>query len=487
MSLVRWFETWERATRPVDPVFSGALARRWAELPENVKTPAQTLGQHALGCEGTHGVFPRCNLACTPCYHSRAANRVRVDGRHTLDQVRAQMGFLQQVRGPRAHAQLIGGEVSLLPADDHAAALQAMRAAGREPMSMTHGDFDYDYLRALAVAPDGHRRVSRVSFAGHFDMLMFGRRGIPRPPDEFALNPYRRRFAAMFARLRREHGVRYFLAHNMTVTPTNLDQIAQVIQDNHDAGFGMFSFQPAAFVGDERRWRDGYRDTTADEVWAQIEAGAGTRLLFRALQTGDERCTRSTFGFYVGQAYFPILDDQDPADLRTRDVFYQRLGGVDFAGTALPLLAIKLLRVAMRHPGVVPVALAWAARMLRRVGPVRLARHRRIRPLAFVMHSFMDAADVRPAWEAIRAGTTSDDPRIAATQERLRACAYTMAHPETGELVPACAQHAVLDPDENTALSRLLPLNPLPTTRPHDPAAPRGRQADCRGREGRDA
>ncbi len=36
----------------------------------------------------------------------------------------------------------------------------------------------------------------------------------------------------------------------------------------------MFSFQPAAYVGDERRWRDGYREpVTADDVWAQIERG----------------------------------------------------------------------------------------------------------------------------------------------------------------------------------------------------------------------
>lgn len=483
------FRALERATRPIDPQFSAALARRWAELPEQVKTPAQTLGHHALGCEGTHGVFPRCNLACTPCYHSRDANRVRVDGKHTLDQIRTQMRFLHQARGPRAHAQLIGGEVTLLSPEDHAAALQEMRAAGREPMSMSHGDFDYDYLHALAVGPDGRRRLSRVSFAGHFDMLMFGRRGIPRPPDEAALNPYRQRFAALFARLRCEHGVRYFLAHNMTVTPANLDQIAQVIRDNHDLGFGMFSFQPAAFVGDERRWRGDYRDTSADDVWAQIEAGAGTRLPYRALQTGDERCNRTTFGFYVGQDYFPVLDEDDPADLHARDAFYQRLGGVDFAGTPLPRLAVKLLRVTLRHPDVVPVALGWAARMVRKVGVARLVRRHQIRPVTFVMHSFMDAADVRPAWDAINAGTTSDDPRIAATQERLQACAYTMAHPETGELVPACVQHSVLDPGENTDLRRLLPLTPVSTTQrrgqPTD-AAPGRRQPGCCGPEGRD-
>ncbi len=36
-----------------------------------------------------------------------------------------------------------------------------------------------------------------------------------------------------------------------------------------------------------------------------------------------------------------------------------------------------------------------------------------------------------------------------------------MAHPETGELVPACVQHSVLDPGENAALRRLLPLTPV--------------------------
>jgi hypothetical protein len=45
-----------------------------------------------------------------------------------------------------------------------------------------------------------------------------------------------------------------------------------------------------------------------------------------------------------------------------------------------------------------------------------------------------------------------------ATQERLAACHYAMAHPETGELVPACVQHCVLDPVENVELRRLLPI-----------------------------
>lgn len=159
--------------------------------------------------------FPACNLACTPCYHSRDANKVRVDGAHTRARVAEQMAGLSRLRGPRAHAQLIGGEVTLLPPEDHAACLQIMRDHGREPMSMSHGDVDVDYLDRLVLGPDGRRRFERISFAAHIDSLMFGRRGVPRPPDEASLHPHRERFVVRFRRLRRRHGVRSFLAHNI--------------------------------------------------------------------------------------------------------------------------------------------------------------------------------------------------------------------------------------------------------------------------------
>lgn len=453
----------EFGTRPVHPDTRTALARRWAELPEAVRTAAQSLGRHAVGCEGTHGVFPRCNLACTPCYHSRDANRIAVDGGHTCREVDAQMALLRRVRGPRAHAQLIGGEVSLLPPDDHAGALRVMREYGREPMSMTHGDFDYDYLRAVAVGADGRPRSRRVSFAAHIDMMMFGRRGIERPPDEESLNLYRRRFADMFIRLRREHGIRYFLAHNMTVTPANVDQISGVIRACRGYGFGMFSFQPAAFIGDDRRWHERYRDSTADEVWAQIEKGVGVRLPFRAVQLGDERCNRTTFGFYLGDRYQPVFDDVNPADMRTRDAFFRFFGGVNFSGTPPVALAVKVVRVVARHPSALAHAGGWLARTVRRVGAWRLLTHR-VRPVSFVMHSFMDAADVAPAWAATQRGEDCVEPRLADVQQRLRACSYAMAHPETGQLVPACVQHSVLDPVENVALRRLLPLTPITRT-----------------------
>lgn len=78
--------------------------------------------------------------------------------------------------------------------------------------------------------------------------------------------------------------------------------------------------------------------------------------------------------------------------------------------------------------------------------------------MAFVMHSFMAASVVVPAWEALQRNEISDDPAVAVSQQRLRACSYAMSHPETGELVPACVQHSALDPGENAALRTLLPV-----------------------------
>lgn len=458
-AVARWRSAWE-ATRPVPRAKAVALARRWAELPASARTPAQLIGRHAVGCEGTHGVFPKCNLTCTPCYHSKDANKVRVDGAHTVREVEAQMAFLHAERGPHGHAQLIGGEVSLLDPDDHAETLLAMRRHGREPMSMTHGDFDDEYLRRLVLGPDGVPRLPRVSFAAHMDSLMRGRRGIPRPRSEAELLPYRRAFVEMFRRLRRDHGVSSYLAHNVTVTPSNLDEIADVVRDTVPLGYDMLSFQPAAFVGDDRRWREGFREVTSDAVWAEVERGIGSRLPWRALQMGDPRCNRTAWGWLVDGRFVPVLDDEDPHDLAARDAFIGRLGGLQVSGTAPRVLVARMLRAAVTNVGALPVGLAWARRAVRRSGGVRaLVRHRRtVRPMTFVMHSFMDAADVRPAWDLLEQGVVSADDGVRATQERLQSCVYEMAHPEQGRTVPACVQHSVLDPEENVALRTMLPI-----------------------------
>lgn len=446
------------ATRPVDPVTAAALAERWRELPEASRTPAQLLGRRTPGCEGTHGVFPRCNLACTPCYHAKAAQSVRTDGEHTRAEVERQMAYLRSRRGPGQHAQLIGGEVTLLGPEDHAGALAAMERHGRKPMSMTHGDFDYSYLESLAIGPAGRRRFRRLRFAGHFDSLMLGRRAVRRPRSESDLDDERRRFAGMFERLRAEHGVGFDLAHNMTVTPGNLPEVASVVETCLDLGFRMLSFQPAAYVGNPSRWREEFGEVTIDRVWAELERGAGVRLPWRHLQMGDARCNRSAYGVVAGGRWIPLLDDRDPRDLRVRDLFLERFGAMDFE-RSVPALLGAMARVVARKPALVATAAGWAARFARRAG-IRHLLAGRPRPLTFVVHAFMDAEVVGPAWQALERGEVASEPRVREAQERLRACSYAMAHPEDDRLVPACVQHSVLDPRENEMLRRTLPLRP---------------------------
>jgi len=447
---------WEERTRPVDAASAAAAARRWAELPETARTAGQLVGRRSTGCEGTHGVFPACDFACKPCYHSADANRVRTDGAHTVAQVMAQMEHLRQRRGPAAYAQLIGGEVSMLEAEDHALALEVMRAHGRHPMSMTHGDFDEGYLRAVALRADGTPRFGHLSFAAHIDTTMAGRRGAPKPGSEAELDPFRARFVRMFDRLRAEYGITAYLAHTMTVTPENLDEISAVIRSCRLHGWRMFSFQPAAYVGNPARWRDGYRSIGDDDVWSRIEAGVGRSLPYRVLQFGDLRCNRVSWGAFVGDRYVPLLEDDDPADLEARDAYLRHLPGNYLAEPRRTVKAFRIVRLLLRRPGLVAVAVRWAGRFVRRAGGPWALRHG-IRPVTFVLHRFIDAAVVGPAWELLAQGVRSEDPEVREAQERLQACVYTMAHPDRDRLVPACVQHAVLDPEENRVLATRLP------------------------------
>jgi hypothetical protein len=141
------------------------------------------------------------------------------------------------------------------------------------------------------------------------------------------------------------------------------------------------------------------------------------------------------------------------------DDFVGAFGGMDFVAPA-PILAARVLRGLARRPRAVASAAGWARRFVARAGGARAVARERPRAITYVMHAFMDAEKVKPAWEGLRRGEMSDDPAIRETQERLQACSYAMSHPESDELVPACAQHSVLDPMENVELTRLLPMAP---------------------------
>ena len=118
-----------------------ALARpSWMGPPKSVRTPSQVIGRAAVGCVGTQGVLSSLQphlLAVLPL-ELHAEQCLVLDGSHTLRQATDGMALLRRLRGPRAHAQLIGGEVSSCRHPRRTPKPSSPGgAAGCEPMSMT--------------------------------------------------------------------------------------------------------------------------------------------------------------------------------------------------------------------------------------------------------------------------------------------------------------------------------------------------------------
>ena len=152
----------------------------------------------------------------------------------------------------------------------------------------------------------------------------------------------------------------------MTVTPANVGQVADVVREVGLMGFGMLSFQPAAYVGDDRRWHEEYRGRrrrAGRGVGARSNAGPAPGWTTGCSRTATCAATAPRTAFYVGPRWHPVLDGDDPRDRRVRGgVLPLALRGVGFAATPPPLLVVKLLRLVAAHPRVLGIALGWAAR-----------------------------------------------------------------------------------------------------------------------------
>ena len=259
--------------------------------------------------------------------------------------------------------------------------------------------------------------------------------------------PTGRASARCSQRLEREHGVTHYLAHNMTVTPRNLDQVAEV--DPRLPRHGL----PHVLLPARRLHRQ------------HRAAGRTTTARSRPTACGRRSSAAPARGCTSG-ALAVRRRALQPHRLR-------RLRGRPLRAAARrgrprrPALASGLHRGVRRH------GLRRAARAARRAAGPRLrappARAAGAWP-AGPGASWRERAGRRTSRATARARSRSSCTRswtratcgrrgrrcsaarsrptraIRATQERLQACSYAMAHPEDGTLVPACAQHAVLDP-----------------------------------------
>lgn len=405
-------------------------AERWNSLPEKLRLAEQAAGRGYLSCGATHGVMERCDFGCTSCYLSDLANTARP---LPFAEVCRQLDALRSALGPAGKAQVTSGEVTLLDVHELGRLVRYAKQIGLDPMVMTHGqrfDEDPDYLTTL-VEQYGLEKV-----AIHVDATQRGRRGHLRGAGERRLDEVRDRFAALVHAIRRSTGKKLHAAHTVTVTRDNLDDVAGTMRwvlDNVDA-FRMVSFQPTAKVG---RTRDVALDDVAlDDVWRRICAGLGRAVNPRPMLFGHPEChiicPLVVVSFGGRHELLECVRPGNRWDRRVMQGILARWGGISTLGLSRLGLLRLAVTMALRAPLFVAelVAYSWyrlgatrgwlgsALRGACRPGGLR------VRPLAIVVHKFMNPAEL-------------DTPL---GRERLDACVLRL--PVNGRMVPMCEMNA---------------------------------------------
>lgn len=422
---------------PVSRDTRRALSRAWARVPAELRSPRQFLGRQYAGCGALIGAMPRCDFACRGCYLGEDANRIPAA---SLAGVEGQLRRLREWLGEGGGVQITDGEVTLRDPAELVWIVQRARRLGLIPMLFTHGEGirrDPELLRRLMLEGG----LTEISI--HVDTTQRGRR-YRGAASERELHPLRDEFAELIRRLRRETGQPLDAASTVTVTPENLDEVADVIRwmVRNDA-FKMVSFQPIAQVG---RTEDGLGgQVTPEAVWGRIEEALAEHRDERAPLAdhqgwlGHPDCSRFVQGVVRksadGRARFVPLLRADAADEHeVLAEFLDRLGGLTFRLDASARALARALGVLAAHPRfltsrVLPLLL----RLARRAAPEgrlrflwnRLRGRERLSYLNIVSHHFMSAAQI----DTVRG------------RERVALCVFKV--PIGDELVSMCQVNAL--------------------------------------------
>ncbi len=342
-----------------------------------------------VGCVSLE-VTQRCNLDCELCYLSEHSEAVRDV---PLEEIERRIDMIHERYGPGTDVQVSGGEPTLRKREELVAIVRRIAALGMRASLFTNGILaKRDLLEQLAMAG-----LSDVAF--HVDLTQ-RRKGFA---TEAALNALRDRY------IERARGLPLAVFFNTSVFAGNLDEIPAIVRffaARADV-VRVASFQLQADTG-RGVLRERAACVTQGAVIAAIERGAGTRLDFDALHAGHARCNRYALAWEIGGRLHDALADR--AFVRR---FVRRTADLELPrtsrGAAIRAVATAVARAPDLWMGALRYTLAtlWEARR-------DLARARgRINKLTFVVHSFMDAADLDP--------------------ERLHACVF-MAATQDGPL-----------------------------------------------------
>lgn len=426
------------ARHPVPPEMRALLDARFAELPEDLRGPRQTMGRVFTHCGYTLGAA-YCSFGCTHCYLPRNANRAPLP---SLDEMKAQIDANRRLMGPTGGLQLTGGDVvdaywRAEKTDELVEIVRYAIDAEVEPMIMTHGQVLLDHPEYLdrLVVEGGLRKL-----ALHIDITQAGRPGFPlrELSNEADLHPLRERFVDLVIGCRERTGERFFAAHTVTVTERNLDSIAEIprwllADPRRLEAFRMVSFQTEAAVG---RTRFSENPVTPETTWARICEGVGIPLDRDNVTIGHPDCSNMT----TVMALFPErrvvnLMPGDDATKAFAEVYLDTIRRLGSRGHVPFERNLRRLMMIARRPHFLVAAWRWARERLRAEGLGRLRLLRRVargdaRFLNVVIHNFMGEQMVAEGGEVV--------------EKRLAACSLRGAvrRGDGWEAVPMCAMNS---------------------------------------------
>ena len=334
-------------------------------------------GQHmgrrwAVGCVALE-ITQRCNLDCTLCYLSDAAEAVKDI---PLDEVFRRIDMIRAHYGPHTDVQITGGDPTLRRRDELVQIVRRVREAGMRPALFTNGiKASRDLLEELCDA-------GLIDVAFHVDLTQ-QRRGYA---TEAALNEVRAEYIA------RARGLQLSVLFNTTVFNDNFREIPQVVAffvANSDV-VRLASFQLQADTG---RGVLGERDfaITQRSVARQIHAGANADLSFDATDAGHPGCNRYALSFVANGRVHDAFADVD----FIRDIL-GKSAHLQFDRTSRR----KVLRAwavwALANPRMLGKGGAWLARLAWRMKRDVFASRGQVHKLSFFIHNFMDACHLEP-------------------------------------------------------------------------------------------
>lgn len=329
----------------------------------------QTAGRFYPGACAAIEVTQRCNLDCSLCYLSEAAE---LSHDPPLDLLLSRIDMLARHFGAGANIQITGGDPTLRKLEDLEALIARVRSHGMRACLMTNGiRAKRPFLKRLAAAG-----LNDVAF--HVD-LTEERKGYA---TEEALNEVRLDY------LERARGLGLRILFNTTIFDGNIDEIPMLTAffRDHAAEITLAGFQMQADTGRGVLRKRG-EALTQDRVIKAIEVGFGGPLHFDAAAIAHEACNRYAHVLAGDGAGVSLLSDQ-----RLFEDIVGALEREDQGGAAFTDLAPAFARIILRRPllGVRLAAFA-ASSMWRMRGPLW---RRKAGRMSITIHNFMDAASL---------------------------------------------------------------------------------------------